>query len=207
MSPSFPDLGIGVVVFVATNIDDLFVVAAFLADPGLRRRAVVAGQYLGIGALVLASALAAWLALAIPEGWVALLGALPLALGLRKLLGLRRDAHDGEGGAQRGRVRAQERAAEQRLHSQTLAVAGVTVANGGDNLAAYVPLFATAFDAIAAYALVFAVMTGLWCVLAYRLVNNPVLGAPLRRYGHVALPVVLIALGLYILSGARVLLR
>jgi cadmium resistance protein CadD (predicted permease) len=29
----------------------------------------------------------------------------------------------------------------------------------------------------------------------------------LRRYGHVILPFVLIALGLYILSGARVLVR
>jgi cadmium resistance protein CadD (predicted permease) len=207
MSPSLPDLSIGIVVFVATNIDDLFVVAAFLADPGLRRRAVVAGQYLGIGALVLTSALAAWLVLAVPEGWVALLGVLPLALGLRKLVALRWEVRRNDAGVELGRVRAHERAAELRLHSQALAIAGVTVANGGDNLGAYVPLFATAFDLIAAYALIFAVMTGLWCALAYLLVNNPVLGPPLRRYGHVALPVVLIALGLYILSGALVLLR
>ena len=83
----------------------------------------------------------------------------------------------------------------------------MTVANGGDNVAVYVPLFATAFDAVATYALTFAVMTGVWCTLGYKLVNNNVLGGAIRRYGHVILPFVLIALGIYILSDAVVLLR
>jgi cadmium resistance protein CadD (predicted permease) len=43
--------------------------------------------------------------------------------------------------------------------------------------------------------------------MGYRLVNNRWIGDPIRRYGHVLLPFVLIALGLFILSGARVLLR
>jgi len=206
MSSLISDLGIGIVVFASTNIDDIFLLAAFFADPRLRARSIVIGQYLGIGALVLVSALAALLALAFPAGWVALLGAVPLLMGLWKLLALRTDAVSAESASEEHRVQDSEHHAERTLHSQVLAVAVVIVANGGDNVGVYVPLFATAFERITLYALTFAVMTGVWCALGYLLVNNKVLGGAIRRYGHVVLPVVLIALGLSILSGALVLL-
>ena len=153
-----------------------------------------------------ASAVAALAALVIPPGWTALLGLVPLGLGVRRLLALRRDLQspsdcDEEHG------RAGERAAERRTRSQALAVAGVTVANGGDNLGVYIPLFASATGAIPVYAAIFAVMTGAWCWMGYRLVRNRWVGGRLRRYGHVFLPFVLVALGLYILSGALVLVR
>jgi cadmium resistance protein CadD (predicted permease) len=202
------DLGIAIAVFASTNIDDMFLLAAFFADPRLHHRSIVAGQYLGIGALVLASAMAALLALALPDGWVALLGVVPLLLGVSKLPALRTDTAAGaENASEEHRIQEQEHNAERGLRSQVLAVASVTVANGGDNVAVYVPLFATTFEAIATYLLTFAVMTGLWCALGYLLVNNVILGGAIRRYGHVVLPVVLIALGVYILSGALVLLR
>ena len=207
MSALVSDLGIGIAVFVSTNIDDLFLLAGFFADTRLRRLSIVIGQYLGIGALVLVSALAALLALTIPDGWIALLGLVPLLMGLATLRALRVSAVDTEGDSDARRIQEQEHTAEQRLGLPVLAVASVTIANGGDNVAAYVPLFATAFDAIATYALTFAVMTGVWCALGYLLVNNNVLDGAIRRYGHIILPIVLIALGLYILSDAVVLLR
>ncbi len=83
------DVGVAIVVFAATNIDDLFVIMAFLAAPAMRARAVVAGQFLGIATLVLASVVAARFAIAIPHAWIAWLGLLPLLLGLRALRGLR----------------------------------------------------------------------------------------------------------------------
>jgi len=86
--------------------------------------------------------------------------------------------------------------------AQAFTVAGVTLANGGDNLGVYIPLFATTPQVIVNYVLVFAVMTAVWCALGYLAVNNPLIGSQIRRHGHVLLPVVLIALGLYILSGA-----
>lgn len=195
-------VGLGIVMFVSTDIDDLFLLAAFFADPRLRPRNVVAGQFLGIGALVAASAAAALAAVAVPEGWTALLGIVPLALGVRGLLELR----GGDDDADEEHARA-EAAAERRTGSQTLAVAGVTIASGGDNLGVYIPLFASEPAAIPVFAAIFAVMTALWCWVGYRLVNHPRLGAVLRRYGRVALPFVLIALGLVILSGALVLVR
>ena len=100
-----------------------------------------------------------------------------------------------------------EARAESRIHSQVFAVAGVTVANGGDNLGVYIPLFAGVPRLMPLYAAVFAAMTALWCFAAYRIVQNRVIGTQLRRYGHVTLPTVLIALGLWILSGAHVLFQ
>lgn len=198
-------LGLAVVVFVSTNLDDILLLAIFFADGKLRPRNVVVGQFLGIGALVAASSVASLAALVVPEGWMALLGLVPLALGIGRLIDLMRPGDESDEEAED--VRLSEIAAEKRLRSQILAVSGVTIANGGDNLGVYIPLFASQPTAIPVYAAVFAVMTAIWCGLGWLLVNNRLLGAHLRRYGHLLLPFVLIGLGLYILSGHRVLLR
>ncbi len=51
---------------------------------------------------------------------------------------------------------------------------------------------------------IFAVLALVWCFAALALVRHTALGKPLRRYGHFALPFVLIVLGGLILyrSGA-----
>jgi cadmium resistance protein CadD (predicted permease) len=204
MAASLTLIGISTTVFVSTNIDDIFLLAAFFADPHLRPRAVVAGQFLGIGVLVLGSILASVAALAIPEGYTALLGVVPLILGVRKLRELIRARGTSE--TEEERAEAAEQKMERRTHSQVLAVAGVTVANGGDNLGVYIPLFASDPRAIPGHVVVFAIMTALWCLAGHSLVKNRLLGEHIRRYGHLVLPFVLIGLGLYILAGARVLL-
>lgn len=204
MAASLSLLGISATVFVSTNIDDIFLLAAFFADPHLRARAIVAGQFLGIGVLVLGSTLASVATLAIPEGYTALLGVVPLILGVSKLRALIRAR--GAGAPEEEQAKTAEQQVERRLHSQVLAVAGVTVANGGDNLGVYIPLFASEPQAIPGHVGVFAVMTALWCLAGHALVKNRLLGDHIRRYGHLALPFVLIGLGLYILAGARELL-
>jgi cadmium resistance protein CadD (predicted permease) len=62
---------------------------------------------------------------------------------------------------------------------------------------------------IAVIALIFVVMTALWCFLAHATVNHPKLGSPIRRYGHRVAPIVLIGLGMLILyqAGSLGLLR
>ncbi len=194
-------IGVAVLVFASTNVDDLFLLAAFFADRRLSARSVVLGQFLGIGALVAVSAVAAWLSLAVPEGYPALLGVIPLALGLKELWALRRasDADDDEGDF--------GDAVATSARAQVLAVGAVTVANGGDNLGTYIPLFARDTRLVPVYAVVFAAMTALWCFAGHRLVRSRAAGAHLRKHGRVMLPFVLIALGVWILSGTRVLLR
>lgn len=190
-----------VVVFATTNIDDIILLSMLFADATLRPVSVVTGQFVGIGVLVAISALAAIASVVIPAGWTSLLGAVPLLLGLHKALHLiasRTQGHVESDGPRRSPLRGR---------SQILAVMGVTIANGGDNLGVYIPLFAADRRAILFYVPVFAVMTALWCALGFKLVTNEAFGAKLRRYGHVILPFVLIALGLHILSGGLVFLR
>jgi cadmium resistance protein CadD (predicted permease) len=139
---------LAVTAFVSTNIDDGFVISAFLANPRMGRRSVIIGQFLGIGTLVAVSALGATLALAAPEGWVSLLGFVPLTLGIRQLLALRRSSNGGAPSVEERDARSQEAVAEQSHRSQVPTVAGVTIANGADNIGVYIPLFAAAAGTI-----------------------------------------------------------
>jgi cadmium resistance protein CadD (predicted permease) len=173
-----------VAAFAATNIDGLFLTAALLsAAPGGAAR-VVAGTFLGIGALYAAGVALALAAAAIPGGYIALLGLVPLGLGLKLLL-TKKPADEPAPAAQ-----------------GLLAVAGINVAAGGDNIGVYTPLFATATGGeIVVYGVVFAVLTGVLCRAAHELVTHPALGAPVRRWGPRLVPWVLVALGLWILAG------
>jgi cadmium resistance protein CadD (predicted permease) len=185
-------VGVGTVVFAATNVDDIFVLLGFFADPRFGLRHVVLGQCLGIAALIAASIVFSLVGLVIPPAYVGLLGVVPLALGLWQLFQRKSPVEDEQPASPRANV---------------LAVAAVTVANGGDNLAVYTPLFATRGPwEIALLAAVFLVMTGLWCVVARYLVHHPMLGQPIRKYGRILMPWVLVALGAYILAESGVLL-
>jgi cadmium resistance protein CadD (predicted permease) len=174
--------------FVSTNIDDLFLLVGFFSDRSFSRSHVFAGQILGMAAIVAISLAAASAALAISPQLVGLLGAAPIVIGIGKLL-------------RRGKTEDEE----QPTAAGILQVATVTVVNGGDNIAAYTPIFATegSQDMIATLA-IFAALTLTWCFAALGLVRHTAFGKPLRRYGHVLLPFILIGLGGLILyrSGA-----
>ena len=187
MSELLEAASLGVVAFAATNVDDLFVLTAFFAEPSARARLVVLGQYLGIAVLTMASMACALAVLAIPTAWVGLLGLLPVAIGVKKLYEARR-----RGEAPAPPLRAAGTAA--------LSVAAVTVANGGDNLVIYISLFASqSRSSWLLLAAVFAVLTGLWCVVGLSLVRHRTLGPLLRRRGLRVLPWLLIGLGVYII--------
>jgi cadmium resistance protein CadD (predicted permease) len=188
-------LWIGSVLFASTNVDDIFVLLTFFADPSFHPRQVVVGQFLGMAVLIVVSLLAAAGARAIPLDYVGLLGFVPVILGATKLVALLRRPDPKE-------PTAEPEARDRFGASKLLAVAGLTIANGSDNVGAYVPLFATrTLREVGILVAVFLVLTGIWCLAAHRLVHHPRVGAPLRRYGHVVLPFALIALGVYILSG------
>ncbi|MFH5877773.1 cadmium resistance transporter [Arthrobacter sp. NA-172] len=88
-------------------------------------------------------------------------------------------------------------------------VVAVTVANGGDNISVYIPLFHSLGPiAAATTGLTFAVMVAVWCAAGYWLTAHPKVGALCRRAGHWVIPVVYIALGSTIIvrSGVMALL-
>jgi cadmium resistance protein CadD (predicted permease) len=183
-------LGLAIVLFVSTNVDDLVVLVGFFAHPTFRARDVVAGQYVGLTVLFVLSAAGALLSLVIPNAYLGLLGIFPILIGIRKLVALRHERLE-TGGVIPG------------SYGSVAGIALATIANGGDNIGVYVPAFAVhSASQIAIIAVVFVAMTATWCLLAHWMVNHPRLGAPLRRYGHIFAPVVLIGLGLLIVHGA-----
>jgi cadmium resistance protein CadD (predicted permease) len=201
MDPILPQIGLALIIFVSTNFDDIILLAAFFSNKSLHPKSIVAGQFFAIGSLTLISAGAALLALSIPSSWIAVLGLLPIALGLYKLYELYeskpnpyKDPHEIE--MSQGIASKSDR-----YLSQSLSVATVTFINGGDNFAIYIPTFAANHQSIPIYIVVFAIMTSLWCLLGFKIVNNPVLGSKIRKHAHKLLPFVLIFLGLDIISG------
>lgn len=186
-------IALGIALFVATNLDDIFILLVFFADPRFRPRNIVAGTYLGMAALVLISVVAALVALVIPPAYVKLLGLIPIALGIKSLIELWRGEDDDD-------EEERARSAQASAPSQALVIAAVTIANGGDNIGVYTPVFAiqSGYETTVVVA-VFIVMTALWCGLAHRLVNHPTIGAPIRRYGHRILPFVLIGVGVMVM--------
>jgi cadmium resistance protein CadD (predicted permease) len=205
-------IGIGAAAFVATNIDDIVVLIVFFSGSIYRARNIVIGQYLGIGSLIAISALGSLIALVVPSYIIGLMGLLPIAIGIKELLEMRDD---------RGRLEEEEREEEvskQKLlqqekkkgylhHLSFLAVAAVTISNGGDNIGIYIPLFATYNSSSEVITLisVFMAMTAIWCAMGYYLVKHPLLEKRMRRFGRVVLPFVLIWLGIFILSDAFLL--
>ncbi|MFG1890925.1 cadmium resistance transporter [Micromonospora sp. NPDC049051] len=179
------------VVFAATDIDDIVILTLFFVAARTTGRPrtwqIVAGQYLGIGALALASAVVAAGLLVVPDPWTGLLGLLPIALGVRALLG--RDADDAPA-----------------VVGSALGVAGVTIANGADNIAVYVPVFRALGPADSAvFLLVFVVLIALWCVAGAWLGGHPRVTRLVGRVGHWLVPAVFIAIGLVILATSGVL--
>ncbi len=170
------------VLFAATNADDLVLLMVFFAQPGARTRGIVAGQLLGLGVLTGVSFVAAWLALAAPPDWLPWLGLAPLLLGLRWLL------HPAGDNTPAG------------LASwRTVAV--VTIANGADNLGAYIPAFAIqSFGQKVVTAVAFLVLALVWCALARAAVRHPSWGPFVQRWSARLGPYVLIGLGLWIIA-------
>jgi cadmium resistance protein CadD (predicted permease) len=79
-----------------------------------------------------------------------------------------------------------------------LAVALVTISDGADSVAAYIPLFSSS-GRVQGWMLsaLFMALTSVWVAAAYTL--NPVVGRPIRRLSRFLLPGALIGVGVLIL--------
>jgi cadmium resistance protein CadD (predicted permease) len=182
--------------FAVTNVDDLVVLAVFFGRAHDRGGAfrVVAGQYLGFSAILVAAVLGALGVGLLPEDALPYLGLLPLLLGLRAAWSTWRERHDDEG------ADSDDVTALMQTGPRLLTVAGITFANGGDNIGVYVPVLATSGTAaLVTYVTVFLALVAVWCVAGYWFAARPLIARALARWGHVLLPVVLIGIGLVIL--------
>jgi cadmium resistance protein CadD (predicted permease) len=184
-------LFVAIILFASTNLDDIFVLVGFFANPGFRAENIVIGQYLGLGFLFAASIVGVLLTLAIPHAYLGFLGIIPITIGIKTLFERYRVPDN---------VDKSEAQPLSKPHSQVASVALVTVANGADNLGVYLPEFAIRSRIeVGVCAVVFALMTALWCFIAHGLVHHPTLGKPIRRYGAIAAPLILIGIGFSIM--------
>ncbi|AXV40196.1 cadmium resistance transporter [Methanobacterium sp. BAmetb5] len=179
--------------FISTNLDDIFILAAFFSNSEFEAKNIVLGQYLGFIFLLMASSLAYFAQFFIPFQWISLLGFIPLFIGIKGLIKLWKPKnHD---------ISPENTGINSNQHGRKVgAVALITIINGGDNLGVYMPLFAS-MDAYGLFitAIIFLVLVGFWCILGFKLVNNRLLRDKIRNYGHQILPLVMITIGLLIL--------
>lgn len=193
--PLLATIPVAVVVFAVTNVDDLvvltFMFMASRAGGRLRTWQVVAGQATGIAVLTASAAVAAIGMLIVPTRWVGLLGLVPLAMGLWKLITGARSAPDRDTPA----------SAAMGLSG----VAAVAIVNGADNITIYTPLLRTLTTPQVLMTLaVFAAMIGLWCAAAAWLASRLAAITTIRRFGRRLLPITLIVIGAVILARSAI---
>jgi len=194
---------IAIAAFAATNIDDILVLTVLFAQVSsqFRPHHILIGQYLGFTAIILASLPGFLGGQVIPARWIALLGLLPIAIGVRALCKSNEEDEI---------QTISEPVANSRsplLHwltrwiaPQTLQVAAITVANGGDNIGIYLPLFASLNSAkLLVTLIVFFSLVGVWYGMAAWLATHPKVAPLLNRFGDRLVPLVLIGLGIFIL--------
>lgn len=198
---SFSAVAIAIAAFISTNLDDLFLLASLFADAEFRTTSVVLGQFVGMSFLLVVSVLAALWTITIPAGWICLLGVVPLLLGINRLWKLfKKKPGTGSTNGNRPDFVAKEQFWFRRARPETALVTLLTIANGGDNLSVYIPLFSIQRAFIPLYALVFGVMTALWCLLGYYFTSHHFFGSKVKKYGRVVIPFILIGIGLNVLS-------
>jgi cadmium resistance transport/sequestration family protein len=186
-------LGTAIGVFVGTNIDDtivltvLFLPARAASKP--RPWQIWTGQYVGIGVLVAVSAIAALGLTIVPDRWVGLLGLVPFALGVKGLIAA---------------IQAHGTDDQPAPTTATglISVAGVTIANGADNISVYTPMFRTiGLTSSLVTVAVFAVGVAVWCLAASWLGSHKKVIEVVQRYGHWIVP------GVFMLIGAVIVIE
>ncbi len=195
----------GIIAFAATNIDDILILLLFFSqvDANFRKRHIIVGQYLGFSAIIIASLPGFFGGLVVPHEVIGLLGLLPIAIGIKKLLS-REESTEVQAVTSDFQPISSNNSPRSflvsLLHPPTYKVAAVTLANGGDNISIYIPLFAgNSYASMGVILIVFLVMVGVWCAIANFLARQEAIAHILSRYGRAAVPFILICLGLFIM--------
>ena len=114
-----------IIAFTSTNLDDIFILTLFYGNKRFKEREIVAGQFLGITTLIAISLIGSLVGLLIDQSYIGLLGLIPIYLGVRGIWDLLKNRENND---QDDDVYKHER------KNKSLTVAGVTIANGGDNV-------------------------------------------------------------------------
>lgn len=208
---------IGAATAMATTFDDHIYLAMFFSRTNrqLRPLHIVVGEYVGFSLLIGIGLSGFLLGRMVDSAWLGLLGLLPISIGVNTLLARQgREAPvpsrlDGAG-SERRHLLSQDRPGPAHRRPLTLwralrdrrtyQVSAVTIANGGNNIAIYIPLFASSsLPRLGVILLVCYAAIGLWCFNSWFLIRQPHTAVLMSRVVARLVPFVLIALGLSIL--------
>lgn len=205
------------IAFFSTNIDDIFILMLFFSqvNKDMKVKHVIIGQYLGIGILTIISLAGALGISIIPQEYVGFLGLVPIYLGIKEYVNYKKESKIDEDGVQTSedniigeKISEQENKSsfiKKFIKPSILKVAGVTFANGGDNIGIYIPLFSSMkVYSILVTVIVFLLFTALWCFIGLKLAQHPFVNKSIEKYKNIFVPIIFIALGIFIIieSGA-----
>ncbi|MCG6134636.1 MAG: cadmium resistance transporter [Nostoc sp. LLA-1] len=194
----------------ATTFDDNLYLTAFFGkvNHAFRPRHIIIGEFVGFTTLVMASLPGFLGGLILPEAWIGLLGLLPIFIGISHLMSKEEEEvlqtvsvqFEQSVKSQYQKPRQKKTLLATLKDPQTYRVSAVTIANGGNNIGIYIPLFASSnIPSLAVILCVCYSAIGTWCFLSYNLTRNPVMASVLTRYGRKIFPFILIYLGLSII--------
>lgn len=204
--------------FASTNIDDIFVLMLFFSQTNqvMKKRHIVLGQFLGIGALTIISIIGALGVSVMPREYVGLLGFVPIFLGVKAYTDYKKGNNGNRDTDQNEKAIDQHNTVDQSAEIRgngmayflksffslsVLKVFSVTFANGGDNIGIYIPVFARMkVMEMGITVMIFMLLTALWCVIGIRLAKQPFVKTNIEKYKHILVPIIFIGLGIFILT-------
>ncbi|KAF6828610.1 cadmium resistance transporter [Colletotrichum musicola] len=194
--------------FAVTNIDDVFVLVTFFAQSATNSSVtplrITIGQYVGFTVIMMVSMIGFGASLVLPTEPIGFLGLLPILLGVWWLFALLFPTQEEEEEEEEEETAATSGLLAAGLWKTVFTVASVTVMNGADNIGTYIPLFSQAKGAeIAVYAVVFYILLGLWCLVAFLVMKQRHLLRLAEKYAAKVVPFLYIGLGIFIVVNSE----
>lgn len=205
--------------FASTNVDDILVFMLFFSQINnvMKRRHIIIGQYLGIGALTTISIIGALGVSVVPHEYVGLLGLVPIFLGIKAYVDHKKESKDNGNTGQQELQNCENSKLEETTDTQgnsiitfiksfinpsVVKVFSVTFANGGDNIGIYIPLFTSmSLVGILVTVIIFALLIALWCFIGLKLAEHPFVQINIEKYKHIFVPHNIYRVGNFHLKG------
>jgi cadmium resistance protein CadD (predicted permease) len=184
-----------IALFAGTNVDDMVIITLLSASARAGKPPkywqIWAGQYVGFAVLIGgALLLGRGLALA-PERFLWILAVLPFGIGAYGLFKVIRARITGEDDDD-DNISAT---------AGMYGVAAITIIDGGDDIAAYTPFYATIHTSeIVVSICVFAVIIAVWCLIGGYISRYKKIADLIEEWGDWILPVTMMLLGVYVLA-------
>ena len=183
------EIAVSAAAFISTNLDDMCLLILFFSMLKERKQVkyVVAGEYLGIATLCLASLLISRGLAVVLGRYLWIIGIVPIGFGIKAVIDLIRNKGEGE-------VSLTAEGTWMLIFTEWV----LTVTNGGDNLSIYIPLigdFGSGFFTV--FFITMMLMTTLWWVIALSVRRIPAVSSALSKTGKYILPAVFIAVGAF----------